>query len=191
MNRPSAIAIVGAAVITVTLYGLGRWDARVGQEDQAALASARAWLAANGARRIERARLLAVAQSEAARARRLAAEARAHAASDTVLEAALDRAHSATDSLPIVVAQRDSARAAVASWAQAFAAVTLKDRADSAWGARGWAAADSAERLIPPVLHVAECRWLGLSFAPRCLTRTTSFLVGVAGGAVAILLAKQ
>lgn len=186
MNRPVAIVIVGAAAAAVLLYALGRWDAAVSRRGDEAIVAAKAWLAAGNARRAERARLLAIAAEQGRRAAQLVAEARAHVASDTVLDRALERATSAVDSLPIVLAQRDSARAAVASWAQAFAAVTLKDRADSVRADRAETALDSAEIRMRNLLAVADCHWLGVKFLPKCLSRTASFVVGAAGGAAAV-----
>lgn len=188
MNRPAAIAIVGAAIIGVALYGLGRWDAAVSSREAPAIAGARAWLAAGNARRADRARLIAARDRAGARADRLAAEARTHAASDEALNAALDRATTAVDSLPIVLAQRDTARAAVASWAQAFAALTLKDRADSTRADRAEAAADTAAAHLRALIPIADCHMLGLGFLPRCPSRVLSAVLGVGTGAAAVLL---
>lgn len=191
VKRATLIAIIGVAIGALVLYDLGRWDAHASQESQSAIQSAKAWLAAGNARRADRARLLAIAADQAARAHQLEAEARTHAASDVALNDALDRATTAVDSLPIVVAQRDSARASVASWAQAFAALTLKDRADSVRADRAEAAADSAAARLRALLKVADCRVLGLSFAPPCPSRALSFVVGAGAGAIAILTVRH
>jgi hypothetical protein len=93
--------------------------------------------------------------------------------------------------VPILLEQRDSARAAVATWAQAFAALTLKDRADSLQADAAEAAADSAAARIRAVLPIADCHWLGVGFLPRCPSRTVNFLVGGALVELANLLTRR
>jgi hypothetical protein len=93
--------------------------------------------------------------------------------------------------VPILVEQRDSARAAVTSWAQAFAALTVKDVADSIRADRAEAAVDSAEARMRAVVKVADCRMLGIGFLPRCPSRTLSLVLGIAGGATAALVVRK
>lgn len=191
MKRPAVLLAGGAVVAALVLYGIGRWSAGIDAREADAIARAHAWLEAGKARRADRARLIAAATAAQARADGFAAAARAHEASDTALNAALDRVKTAVDSLPIVLAQRDSARASVASWAQAFAALTLVARADSLRAVRAEAAADSAEARLRDILPIADCHVLGLGFLPRCPSRTVSLLIGGILGAGAVLASHR
>jgi len=188
MKRPALLLVAGAAAVLLVLWLFARWDARIVGGEEATIAAAQQWLKAGAARRAERAALLAQAQTSALRAAALEREARAHTTGDSLLNAGLDRAATAVDSLPIVLAQRDSARAAVASWALAFAELTRARIADSTRADRAEAALAEAERHLTDVVHIADCRWFGLGFMPRCLSRTASLVVGgVIGAGVAVV----
>jgi hypothetical protein len=191
MKRAALLVMAGAAAVLLALWLLARWEARLAADDQATIAAAQQWLKAGAARRTERAGLLAQAQTSARRAAALEREARSHAAGDSLLNAGLDRATTAVDSLPIVLAQRDSARAAVASWAQAFAALTVARLADSTRADRAEAALAEGERHLTGVVGIADCRWFGLGFMPRCLSRAASLVVGGVLGAGAAIVALR
>jgi hypothetical protein len=191
VKRPTLLLVAGAAAVLLVFWLFAHWEAQIAGRDQATIAAAQQWLKAGAARRAERAALLAQAQTSALRAAALAREARRHAAGDSLLNAGLDRATTAVDSLPIVLAQRDSARAAVASWADAFAALTVARVADSTRADRAEAALAEGERHLTGVVEIADCHLLGIGFLPRCLSRTASLVVGGLVGAGAAVVALR
>ena len=191
MKRPTLLVVVGAAAMLLVLWLFARWDARIVGGEEATIAAAQQWLKAGDARRAERAALQAQAQTSALRAAALEREARAHAAGDSLLNAGLDRATTAVDSLSITLAQRDSLRAANQTWAAAFVALTDARVADSTRADRAEAALAEGERHLTGVVAIADCHILGIGFLPRCLSRSVSFVVGGVLGASAAVLALR
>lgn len=189
MKRPSLLLVAGAAVVLLVLWFFARWDAQISQGDQATIAAAQQWLQAGKARRLERGHLLAVALNAMTKATALQREAQVHAAGDRQLDAALGRARAAVESLSLVVAQRDSARAAVTNWAQAFASLMVARLADSTRADRAEAALAEGERHLTDVVIIADCHLLGVGFLPRCPSRTVSLVVGGIVGAGAAVVA--
>lgn len=177
-----AIAILAVLRLLATLSGPSSRDA------VDAIADAKTWVQVAKEWHFNRIVIQAREEAHADSARAAAGSAATHHAADVARDAKLVHAKTAADSVPILVGQRDAARAEAASWHDAFLEFgRAKAVADSAL-----AHADSiiarGRAITAAVTKVADCRILGVKFFPRCLSRMHSFEAGALVATVLIVV---
>jgi hypothetical protein len=187
IRLPFGTLLVGGLLLALLFW----WSGRQGAESGAVIHAAHQALASGKAYRSRQAKLQAVAQRALNRAVVAIASDRAKDASLRELQTRL--AGVATDSERVVAlrqivdtvsAQRDSARSALG-----YLLVRLVADSTRAFHAENRVA--ELERHLAAVLRVADCRILGISWAPRCPSRTVSAVVGATLGATAVLAARR
>ena len=171
-------------------YAFGRWSAHIDQAERQAIQQAETFLHTAKATHQRLDSLRATANQYAQDAQKAASRARGAFGALSGLSDSLSRARTAADSLPIVVAQRDVAIAAAKSWGQAWNAEHFARLADSARADFAEGQLVEAEQRIQELLKVKACRILGIGFAPKCLSRTQSYVAGAAT-AVAVILIRR
>ncbi len=132
-----------------------------------------------------------VAQAQADSARRWKARAVAQNAAVARLDAQLAQMRTPADSLPIVLAQRDTALQLAAFWQTTASRWELAYRADSTGRASLETRLTVLEANLAATLTVADCRINLVLAHPRCLSRTTAGLLGVGVGAIGVLVLKK
>lgn len=103
-------------------------------------------------------------------------------------DTSLAMARTAADSNPILLGQRDAARASAAHFERAYALMTLARLADSTRADNAERGLERSGQLLADVTRIADCHMLGWHVLPRCLNRTWSF-IGGAGVTTAIAMA--
>ncbi len=178
--KPWHLVSLGAVAIAmlVGLHLLATLSGPSSPEVADAIADAKTWVQVAKGWHGTRIALQAREDVHADSARAAADSAATHHAADVARDAELVHAQTAADSVPVLVAQRDAARAEAASWHDAFLELgRAKAVADSAL-----AHADSiiarGRAITAAVTKVADCRILGVKFFPRCLSRMHSFEAG-------------
>ena len=172
-------------------YTFGRWSAHIDQAEQQAIQQAETFLHTAKATHQRLDSLRAAANQYAQDAQKAASRARGAFGALSDLSDSLTRTQTAADSLPIVVAQRDLAIAAAKSWGQAWNAEHFARLADSTRADFAEGRLVEAEQRIQALLEIRTCHLLGVGFLPKCPSRTTTLVVGLASGAAAVILIRR
>lgn len=180
----------GLVAVALVLLWVLHSERQVG-EDAGIVARAHAALAQGQSFRQHLAKLRSAAQAQADSARRWKAAAVAQGAALIRLDAQLAQMRTPAESLPVVLAQRDTALQLASFWQATASRWELAYRADSMRAVSLESRLTLLEANLAATLTVADCRLLGLHFLPRCPSRNTAAVVGVGVGIVGTLLVKH
>ena len=187
LSVPLGVLLLGACGVAMLFW----WSGKQGTEEGAVIHAAEQALAAGKAYRTRQAKLQEVAQRALNRATVAIAADRAKDAS--VRELTVRLASQPNDSTRVIIlrqlvdtlmTQRDSARAAIG-------ALLIRMVADSARANAAEIRVAELERHLHATLVIAQCRWLGIRFLPKCPSRTVSAVLGFGVGASVILLTQS
>lgn len=137
------------------------------------------------------AKLAAIAQAAAQNGRRWKAKAEVAAPAAAQLDATLAAATTMRDSNGVLVHQVEFYRGQSLAWEESSHAFERAWLADSTRAGAAEARVTELEQHLAQVLTVADCHILGAKFLPRCPGRTTAFVVGAAGTAVAFIATRH
>lgn len=184
-----SVPLWALAAAALVLLLLARWDGAVNQRDAETIADARQILA------LSRPFHEQIARLAAERDRALLAAARARAAAQTI-DTTIARLNADTtvvglrlhfptlNELLVSYERRDSLRLrelAARDLAQRFDARALRLTAPRVV---------QLEASLTGVVAIADCHLLGVSFLPRCPSRTLSFFLGLGAGAIVVVVVK-
>jgi hypothetical protein len=165
LTVPLVVAILGA----IGLYWFGKWSERQGAEDRNIIQAAQRSLATGKAYRAHMAKLKTVS--------------RVHADSARTIQVTIP---------PITLTMTPvQLRGAALDWQRVALQWELAFRAESLRAVTADTRVVDLETRLREVLTVADCHILGVSFLPRCPSRTVSFVLGAAAGATVVLLAPK
>jgi hypothetical protein len=185
-TRVALYVILAAVIVFVVLPKLDSlWPGA--REDARTIQTAKDWLHAGQTRRAQIDRLVAARNAAVAAARASAAEAAIHHAAAAALAGQLALAKTARDSVPILVSEFHALAAENLNLATAYANALTALHADTVAIVKLTTNLADATRNLQGVVKVADCHMLGLSFLPKCLSRTASAAVGAAAAAVAVV----
>ena len=179
----TALLIAGAI-----LFLIGKWSGKAGAEDAGIIQSAQTALSLGKALRLHLEKFRIVSQAQADSARKWKQVAVVRGAVITAQDTALSRSTTERDSLRIVLIQRDTLKAQVTLWEAIAHRWELADRADSSRAALSEARNTILEANLRATLTVGDCHIGGLSWLPRCPSRTTSALLGLTVGVLGTLV---
>lgn len=178
---PAAVLVLGLGAI----HYIGAFQGLFDRGTEAAISGGKAEARSHAAFVARQRQLAARAEGARAAARALEQDtSRLRARLDSALKAALAPLDT-THRIPVwgLFAACYDVRTNCEHRADSLAAAdsTDKDRAD-----RAEARAAHADSLLKPLTHAADCRWLGIGFMPKCLTRMQSY----GAGALTVIVLK-